>query len=552
MEATAKGTLMDCEGCGELLADFLLDELPESEAVLVHEHLLICPPCMKAYRELKGTGRALEAVTSMQPIAPSESFKASVREQAQVESEKIVSKLSPDRRLRLEARREARHSVRMSRRSAPPKVWSPGLLILALGAACVLAAILFWPARDGAVPRVPLGKLSVAMGKVDQFYKKENQTYTPVEEGKNFLPGDSFKTGEQGRARFDLLDGGSIFLGPSTDVAFHFPQASPGECAMLIDSGEIGVLRGDAPAGAATATQQDWEVRTDAGTLTVAPSTHAYVHVVKSEKICNVDVSVLAGCVHVQSRDGSKKESVYAGQRAAISSQESTIAPMSLTDERPPAWRVDLTTGADLAALFSGQVKIVARQPGKLQVEVRYNHETSNQDWSAEVQGQGVALTVKDGHLLCPTGIRWKLAAPFARPLTYELKLNADSRRDTSFAFACKFPSGNVAVDVSRQAVELSVEEIDKLRKYDKIFTRGQPGAAESMILQLKQEGPGFAASLSTTGGKSKSIPLWKDKPDAAGELWFQALVEPLLLDEIIVNGTVSTEWIREKMSGAP
>ena len=59
MEAAAKSTLMDCAGCNELLADFLLDELPESEAVLVHEHLLICPDCMKSYRELKGTGKAL-------------------------------------------------------------------------------------------------------------------------------------------------------------------------------------------------------------------------------------------------------------------------------------------------------------------------------------------------------------------------------------------------------------------------------------------------------------------------------------------------------------
>src|SRR3954454_2677613 len=176
MEATAKATLMDCEGCSELLADFLLDELPESEAVLVHEHLLICPACMKAYRELKGTGKALDAVTSMQPIEPSDAFKSAVREQAKAESEKIVSKLPPDKRLRLEARREARQSVRMSRRMPPPKVWSPGLLVLALAAAAVLAAILFWPQKTPPVARVALGTVSVGLGKVDQFYKIEKQT----------------------------------------------------------------------------------------------------------------------------------------------------------------------------------------------------------------------------------------------------------------------------------------------------------------------------------------------------------------------------------------
>src|SRR5947207_12234270 len=148
MEATAKGTLMDCAGCNELLADFLLDELPESEAVLVHEHLLICPDCMKAYRELKGTGKALEAVPSMRSVEGSDTFKADVRKQAVIEADKIVAKLPADRRLRLEARREARQSIRMSRRQAPPKVWSPGLLILALAAAMVLAAVLFWPKAD--------------------------------------------------------------------------------------------------------------------------------------------------------------------------------------------------------------------------------------------------------------------------------------------------------------------------------------------------------------------------------------------------------------------
>ncbi len=189
MEATAKSILMDCEGCSELLADFLLDELPESEAVLVHEHLLICESCMKAYRELKGTGKALEAITSMQAVEATESFRSALLAKALEESEKIVSKLPPERRLRLEARREARQSIRMSRRMPPTKVWSPGLLILALTAAIVLAVILFWPKTDKTVPRVALGKLSVALGKIELFYQKENQPHTPARRRQKFLAG---------------------------------------------------------------------------------------------------------------------------------------------------------------------------------------------------------------------------------------------------------------------------------------------------------------------------------------------------------------------------
>jgi len=540
---------MDCEGCGELLADFLLDELPESEAVLVHEHLLICVDCMKAYRELKGTGKALDAVASMQPVTSSPDFKAAVQAKAKEESEKIVSKLPPDKRLRLEARREARHSVRMSRRMPPPKVWSPGLFVLALAAVLILAAILFWPTHDKPLTRVALGHLAVSVGTVDQFYKKEKQTYSPVEEGKSFLPGEAFKTRESASARFDLADGGSIFAGPSTDIAFHFPQAFPGQCSVLTDNGEVGFFRPDPSANQSAS--GDWEFKCDAGTMTISQSTHAYAHVIKHEKICNLEVSVLAGSVHLKSRDGSKHESLYAGQKGTISTTDSVIVASSLTDERPPVWRTDLTTTSDLAALFGGKVKILSRQTGQLKIELRTNHETPFHDWVSEIPG--VAISAKDGHLVCPTGVRWKLVAPFVRPLQYELKLNAESRRDTSFAFAYKTASGSVAVDVSRQAVELSVEEVDKLRRSDKIFARGQPNTAESLVLHLKQEGTAkdFSASLNTSTSKSKSILLWKAKPDAAGELWFQALVEPLLLDEIIITGTLSSDWIREKLSGA-
>ena len=285
--------------------------------------------------------------------------------------------------------------------------------------------------------------------------------------------------------------------------------------------------------------------------MTISQSTHAYAHVIKHEKICNLEVSVLAGSVHLKSRDGSKHESLYAGQKGTISTTDSVIVASSLTDERPPVWRTDLTTTSDLAALFGGKVKILSRQTGQLKIELRTNHETPFHDWVSEIPG--VAISAKDGHLVCPTGVRWKLVAPFVRPLQYELKLNAESRRDTSFAFAYKTASGSVAVDVSRQAVELSVEEVDKLRRSDKIFARGQPNTAESLVLHLKQEGTAkdFSASLNTSTSKSKSILLWKAKPDAAGELWFQALVEPLLLDEIIITGTLSSDWIREKLSGA-
>src|SRR3954466_10602484 len=113
---------MDCNSCNERLADFLLDELPESEAVLVQEHLNVCQECMRTYKDLKGTGKALEAVPSMRTVNGSTEFKQAVRAQAAVELTDIVGKLPPDKRLKLEARRAARLSRVIERPvAAPPR-----------------------------------------------------------------------------------------------------------------------------------------------------------------------------------------------------------------------------------------------------------------------------------------------------------------------------------------------------------------------------------------------------------------------------------------------
>ncbi|MGD0093059.1 MAG: zf-HC2 domain-containing protein, partial [Planctomycetota bacterium] len=99
---------MDCTNCTERLADFLLDELPASEAVLVHEHLNLCPPCMRTYKELKGTGLALEAVPALRPVEGSPEFEEAVRAKAAVELAGILERLPADKRLKIEARRAAR------------------------------------------------------------------------------------------------------------------------------------------------------------------------------------------------------------------------------------------------------------------------------------------------------------------------------------------------------------------------------------------------------------------------------------------------------------
>ncbi|MCY3023514.1 MAG: zf-HC2 domain-containing protein [Planctomycetota bacterium] len=193
---------MDCATCGERLADFLLDELPESEAVLVQEHLSLCATCMRTYKELKGTGKALEAVPSMRPVEGSPEFERDVRAQAAAELQQILARLPADKRLKLEARRAARMS-RVAEKPPPPRPLFPARLLLAVAAGCgLLALILAYPDSSASnAPRAPLGSLSLTVGKVEQFYQRANEPHTPVKEGKPFLAGAGARRGRHPASR---------------------------------------------------------------------------------------------------------------------------------------------------------------------------------------------------------------------------------------------------------------------------------------------------------------------------------------------------------------
>ncbi len=269
------------------------------------------------------------------------------------------------------------------------------------------------------------------------------------------------------------------------------------------------MLRPDNSAATTGAKNHDWEIRSGAGILSIANSTHAYIRAIKADKVSTLEVSVLAGCVHATSFDGKRTESLYAGQKATLHSADSSLTTESLADERPPAWRADLITEADLSGLLSGKAKIVSRKAGRVQVELAYNRETATTDWTSELNG--VALALKGDALSCPNGVRWKNTAPFAAPLTFELKMNVDSRRETGFALgAFEPPESDVAVDVGREAV-LTVHEKNKTPTKDRIAAHGPPGA-ERFMLQLKQDGLGYVALLTNSAGKRKPFRCGRTK----------------------------------------
>lgn len=544
---------MKCETCSEYMADFLLDELPESQAVLVHEHLNLCPACMQTYKELKGTGKALEAVPAMKAVEPSQDFHQAVEAKAAVELAKIVERLPPDKRLRLEARRAARQS-QIQRSTAPARrsVWSGPLVLLALVAAVIIAVVLVSTGRKATpeTKREPLGRLSLAIGKVEQFYQREYEPHTPAKEGKEVLPGDVFSTLENGVARFDLLDGGSIFLGPSSTVTFKMPFEGTRVPVIALDQGELGIYRGYSPAAAgAGQSPEPWDLHVGNGALLISRPAHLYVKALKGSKgVC--EVAVLDGTVQVLDRAGQKVATIADGQQLLMP-VENDPAPQAvhLADTQPPSWRVALMTEMELGLLFGAQGKVIGRHSDGIEVELRYTADLrrGQGDWIGDAAGD--ALTTRpEGGFTLPARTRLRHVALFGAPLTLELNLDPDALPDAAFAFGALETGGSGAtVDVAGEA-NLQIREKDHVVRNATIPVRTQPGHPERLRLDIVREGKNLTAVLSASAGKSKILQVSR-VPTGAGELWLQGVTDGAIFSEIRLQGVIPADWLREKLS---
>jgi len=542
---------MECASCNERLADFLLDELPEGEAVLVQEHLNLCQECMRTYRDLKGTGKALSAVTSMRAVEGSTQFKQAVREKAAVELTEIVGKLPPDKRLKLEARRAARMS-RVIERPQPRSRYSlsTSILLVVLAGLVALTVILIYPRHNSSLgQREPLGSLSVTMGRVEQFYVRPNEPHTAVKEGKNILPGDAYSTQENSCARFDVRDGSSLFLGPKTQITFRMQANEHENFVIVLEKGELGVQRpAQLNADEGVTVSQYWEVRSDAGTMLLGPGDHAYMKSTKSAKDFSGEVLVIAGSAELHDRSGHPVGTLNDSQHALISGNMTGVSPENLPNARVPAWRVDLTSEADLAKLISAQTKIVARRGGTVQAEVVYDSSDLKRglhDWVSD----NPAAAERANALTLPPGVRMRNVLPFTAPLTVEINLPRDSQRDASFAFgALESAESGAAVDVTREAA-LQIREKGRAVRSVTVPARTQAGKIERLRLEVSPEGGNFAVQLSSSVDKgNKPLSLAKEKNDKP-ELWLQGLGDGVNLREVKISGVIPTEWLREQLS---
>jgi hypothetical protein len=563
-----------CTDCADRLADFLLDELPESEAVLVQEHLNLCLACMKTYKELKGTGRALQAVPSMRPVEGSPEFKQAVRAQAVVELGNILNRLPPDKRLKIEARRAARLS-QLSQSPVPKRAVASWCLVgaAALGVA-VLGAVLFYP-FSGPPPgeRLPIGQLSVAGGTVEQFYQRAYEPHTPVSEGKTVLPGDSFSTADKGCARFDMGDGTSLFLGPASQLTFRVQPPGNANMVVVLERGEMGVqrVRHPVPAGDDEAQPEpQYEVRCEAGTVIVLPGAHAFLKVAKAGREFSGELIVFAGSADVLNRSGRQLGTVSSYHRAALTSAE-TAAFSAEPQEKAhvPAWRLEVVSQGELAALLGAQVKVLGRPAGGVEAEVLYTGRDRNRgqrDWLPEPTGfkPGEKVQTKDpvrfvttssltpppaSAFSLPPGARARHIVPFGAPLAMDLTLARESRGDLSFAVGVLGTSdGGIAIDVARDAV-IQVREKCRTARNASVPVRDAAGKLERLRIEIASEKGGFAAQLSSPAGKSNSLPLPSGKAPISGKLWLQSLGDSVSFDEVRITGLVPADWLREKLS---
>jgi len=538
---------MDCPDCNERLADFLLDELPEREAVLVQEHLNMCGHCLGKYRELKGTGKALEAIPSMKAIKGSETFRAGVQQTALVELASIVEKLPPDKRLKLEARRANRMSQVMAK-PLPPigRPLAATLIVLVAGGIFALAVILFYPTSKNNALHTPLGTLTATSGHVDQFYQKEGEPHTAVDPGKPVLTGNAFSTTKDGRARFDLNDDIDVFLGPSSHVTFRGMVED--KVTVVLESGEMGIRRasldndGDPSAS-------NCDIRTECGRLLLGSGAHVYVRVDRHQKDFAAEVLVLDGSCQISDRHGRALGVVQEGQRATFSSLSPALKTVPVADARIPAWRLDLLIDSEMTTLFGAGGKVCGRRDGGVEVEISYsraNQRFTSLDWQCEPASS--AADRPSGALSMPAGARLRHVVPFCAPLSIELSLDRDSQRDAPFAFGVLETSdGGVSVDVGREAT-LRIREKNLAVRGDSVPARVNT-ANDKLRLNVTREPNGLAVQLSSNAARTSLLPLPREKALTTPTLWVQTLAEGIVFSEIRISGVIPTEWLRERLS---
>jgi ferric-dicitrate binding protein FerR (iron transport regulator) len=534
---------MECTECRDHLPDFLLDELPESQAVLVQEHLTLCTACQATYKQLKGTGRALEVIPSMRPATPNTEFSTRVLTAAKEESEKIIRGLPAERRLRLEARRAARQKRQAAAAAAPPpaRSWRGTIPLLVAAVVVAVAAFFLFP-RSVAPASSVLGSLALSVGQVEQFYQKSGQNWTAATPGQLVQTGDAFSTGADGRARFELAGGGVLLLGPDAEVRFLPSENQRPEIPIEVVRGEVGVER-PAPESETT-----WILRCPMLSLKAGPGVKAYLTVPKDSAAFPCTITVLQGEVSYSAVGRTETTTVKAGNTVTLKKDKPDTATPATAG--PPAWRPDLLTESELSGWVACPLRIVGRRSDGLLVELSYGagRPESLEDWRCDKGFKRLSAPARGG-LQFPADARFVLALPLAVPVTVEATVNPDTPKDIAWAFGMlEQPNGHVSVDLGKEAV-LQVNVRPHLRAA-RVAYRSRPQSPERILADVTAEGVESQVTLATATGRTPALPLPKGF-EGPGEVWVQSLAEGLVLDSLKITGLLPRDWLRKRL-GAP
>ncbi|MCZ7646813.1 MAG: zf-HC2 domain-containing protein [Planctomycetota bacterium] len=541
---------MNCEQCLDKLPDFLLDELPEHQAIVVQEHLLHCDACMAKYRELKGTGKAMEAVPEYREVAPTKQFTDKVKTAAAMESKQIIETLPPERRERVK-RRQAAQLAKLSagsavsqRRHASP--WSGAVLVILLAGIAVASVILLYPNTAGQNEPRTVGTILRSVGKVEQFYQKAGVSWSEVKEGKIVQTLDTLASQEDGCAQFKLAGDGMLYLGPSSELSFRQPESEKQELLIQLTKGEAGIERASGQAGAGPA--KEWLVSTKLGSAQIRHGSRAYV-MLNGVEGDSFTVQVAKGSAQVR-YSGERTQELEGGQQGTFFADASKEPVLDKPVSSVPSWRVDLLGDEELARYFAAPVKVLKRRPNGLEVELNYSTRAAGslRDWRPE-QSERRLVALSNGGIQVPTEARFLLGAPLDMPLTLEAVVRKETPLEAKFALAVlDGEEGRVSVDLGREALLQVVKGEQRARAAHLGYRKNGQAETETVILNVQSYGAESKAGLETSAGKSKFLNLPKEL-ERPGRVWISALDEGLALQSLTIKGVLPRAWLRERMA---
>jgi hypothetical protein len=557
--------------CEERLADFMLDELPSTDAVLVQEHINICVGCRQRYRELKDTGKALETVKLMTPVKPSANFSDRVMNAVKDESRKRIAALTPEKKLEL----DLREATRRDREIRKPKSANSSIIrqtknrlrlwaVVAIMAVAIagVAVILAFQARQASAlsERRPLWRLEDRIGGIQQASHvsgKNTRHWVEAVLQKDVFSGDELKTDVDGAAFLESVheaDGTRLFIGPDTHVVF-----APKDLKIQLHRGWLGFEK----SAFAKASFAGWTVAAKSALVRIADLSGAengsgvWIRVVDEAVGASTVVIVTAGSADVAlAQGGQKTRQLAVGEKITIEEKALNLPDKEHLDliPLPYGWRAVLTPQNELVEILGFPCHISERAFIGIKAIFECGGTGAKKSlpaWHNEAQ---VGWTFgADGFLSARKQAKMTLGVPLTIPLELSVAFRTNASAETLLLGLLDDGKGQgVFTEIAgRTAVE--VREKNNLKKQESIERKTIPGRVENLRVGIRSK-PGLTPSsaleyfveLESAGETIKPIPL--SARFAEGDVWLSPQTEDVKFEQIKVSGNIPVLWLQNRL----